>query len=82
MHSRALFINEIVNYIDTPVIKIIKGIRRSGKSELLKLIISNLENCGISKEQIIYINYESIESYKYRDYMFLYNYIKSKVKKK
>ena len=77
MHNRRLYIESIINYIDSPVIKIIKGIRRCGKSELLKLVMKELVHRGIKEQQIIYINYESMASDKYVEYMALYEYIAS-----
>lgn len=49
--------------LDTPEVKIITGVRRSGKTYFLKEIINKLKEEGISSENIIYI---SFESYKYK----------------
>ena len=46
--------------MDKPVIKVITGMRRSGKSMILKLISKELEENGINKENIIFINFESL----------------------
>ena len=45
--------------MDKPVIKVITGMRRSGKSMILKLISKELEENGINKENIIFINFKS-----------------------
>ena len=47
--------------IDKDIIKVITGIRRCGKSYFLNLIIEELKNKGIKDENIILINFESIE---------------------
>ena len=46
---------------DTDVIKIITGMRRSGKSVLMELYIDELLNSGVKKEQIIHINFEDFK---------------------
>ncbi|BEP28213.1 ATP-binding protein [Helicovermis profundi] len=79
MKSRELYINQLIDYIDTPVIKIIKGIRRCGKSYLLKLLSNHLMNKGVFEKQIIKIDFESIQYESYKDYKALYNYVTDKV---
>jgi len=71
--------NQLVKYIDTPVIKIITGIRRCGKSYLLKLLSNFLIEKGIEESQIIKIDFESITYEAYRDYNALYEYVMSKI---
>jgi len=78
MIIRQRYINEIDNYIDNPLIKIIKGVRRSGKTEIIKMIIDELKSRGIEDKRIIYINYESFASLEYLDFISLYKYISSR----
>ena len=80
MQSRELYTQELSKYIDKPIIKVITGIRRSGKSFLLKLLKDKLISQGIRDDQIIYINYESLSYDDYRDYSSLYSYVKNKIK--
>lgn len=75
MIIRQQYLDRIKDYIDNPMIKIISGIRRSGKTEVMKMIISEIKSKGIEDEQIIYINYESFSSRQYRDIEVLYPYI-------
>jgi len=75
MKERTLYTDKISKYIDTEVIKIIIGIRRSGKSFLLKLLNQELRNRGIEKTNIITVNFESMKYIEYRDYKSLYDYI-------
>lgn len=61
MVQRELYMTKIRNLIDLDIIKVITGIRRCGKSYLLNLIIDELIDRGISKDNIILINLDSIE---------------------
>lgn len=72
---RNYYISHIINYLDTPLIKVITGIRRSGKSYLLQLIIERLLKLGINEQQIISINFESLKYASYKSYQKLYDYI-------
>lgn len=78
MIKREQYMELIRDYIDNPMIKIIKGIRRSGKTELLKMIIAELKDRGVEDEQIIYLNYESLSAYEYKDFIRLYKYVESR----
>ena len=66
---------------DTEFIKVITGVRRSGKSTLLLMFKDYLINNGIKEDNIIYINFESAEFDDIKDYKDLYKYIKEKIKK-
>lgn len=72
---------EIRNFIDKPVIKVITGIRRSGKSMILKLISEELYEKGIKKENIIFINFESLIFSELKNFQKLYEYIIEKSQK-
>ena len=61
MVNRELYMDKIRPLIDKDIIKVITGIRRCGKSYFLNLIIEELKNKGIKDENIILINFESIE---------------------
>ncbi|MHC1703441.1 MAG: ATP-binding protein [Tenuifilaceae bacterium] len=79
MINRELYLKKIVEFIDKPLIKIITGIRRSGKSSVLVLITEELRKRGISKEQIIYINFESFAFSNIENSANLYDYICKKI---
>lgn len=66
-------------FIDRPVIKVIAGIRRCGKSVVLQLIKEELERRGVPKERIIYMNFESFEWMDIVDAKSLCLYIKKRV---
>ena len=80
MIKRNLYLEEIKKYMNKPLIKVITGMRRSGKSMILKLIQEELENTGIVKENIIYINFESLIFMDIKDFETLYKYITKKIK--
>jgi len=57
---RPLYLEQIRGFIDKPDVKIITGLRRSGKTELLKMICEEIKS-RVSPEQIIYINFEDLD---------------------
>ena len=75
MIKRDLYLEEIKKYMNKPIIKVITGMRRSGKSMILKLIQEELENVGIIKENIIYMNFESLIYIDIKDFETLYKHI-------
>jgi len=75
MIDRLYYNNQIEKFIDKPMIKVITGIRRSGKSTLLKLIQKDILNRGIKKNQIIYLNFESMINYDIQDSKKLHSHI-------
>ena len=75
MIKRDLYLEEIKKYMNKPIIKVITGMRRSGKSMILKLIQEELEKMGIVKENIIYMNFESLVFIDIKDFEALYKHI-------
>lgn len=61
LKNRKLYLNKLIAFKDTDLIKVITGIRRCGKSSLMKLMIRYLKENGTDHEQIIQMNFESIE---------------------
>ena len=80
MLKRELYLKRIRDFYDSDLVKILVGIRRSGKSVILEQIIEELRNRGIDIEHIIYINFEFIEFEELTDYKKLNKYIKDKIK--
>lgn len=66
MIERPLYLKQIEPFIDKPVIKILVGIRRAGKSSILTQVKDILITNGAREEQIIKINFESLEYSKVR----------------
>lgn len=82
MIRRNIYLNRIVNFLDKPFIKVITGIRRSGKSSLLVLLKEELQNQHISEGQIVSINFESFANTHLQKPDALYQFIKQKVNPK
>ena len=78
MLIREKYLNQLINGKDLNLIKVITGVRRSGKSTLLLQYKDYLVSQNISEEDIIYMNFESAEWYDIKDYKDLYKYIKGK----
>lgn len=60
LKNRDLYLEQLKAFQDTEMIKVITGIRRCGKSSLMKLMAQHLCQSGIANEQIIEINFESM----------------------
>lgn len=75
MIKRELYLKQIRNFIDKPIIKVITGMRRSGKSMILKLISEELLEKGVNPQNIIYINFESLMFDDLTEFKALYRYI-------
>ena len=75
MLKRDEYIKQIVPFIDKDVIKVLTGIRRSGKSVMLKLLMEELKNRGINENQFIYINFENLKYRNLKNYEKLYDFI-------
>ena len=62
MIYRPLYVDRIMPYVDTHFVKILTGVRRCGKSTMLKMIIERLETeRNISSERIVSCRYDSME---------------------
>jgi len=82
LFSRANALKQIEPFIDKPFIKVITGIRRSGKSSILLLLAKHLKEKKILREQIIFINFEDMEYAELNIATKLYKYIKTQMKTK
>lgn len=77
LKSRDVYLKKLIAFMDTEPVKVVTGIRRCGKSSLLKLMVSYLKDRGIAEDQIIEINFES---YDFKDMTAdrLYHYVKDR----
>ena len=80
MVKREKYLSQIRDFYDKDIIKIITGIRRSGKSVLLKQIIEELLQLGIDSNHIIYINFEDVKYANITTFLDLNNYVTSYMK--
>lgn len=79
MLKRDLYLDRIIPFIDKPFIKVITGLRRSGKSALLELIKNHLLKNEVDENNIIYLNFESLANHSYTEIIPLYTFIKEKI---
>ncbi|MHB8073360.1 ATP-binding protein [Desulfosporosinus fructosivorans] len=79
MIKRELYLEQLRPFIDKPLIKVLTGIRRSGKSAILMMLQDELTQRGISGDNIVYINFESMEYSEIDDAKSLYSFVKSKI---
>ena len=73
------YIRQLLGHKDKPIIKVITGVRRCGKSTLLEIYKRLLLKNGITKKQIIFINFDDILNEELLDYKKLYNFVQSKI---
>ena len=59
LKNRDQYLKKLIGFRDTEPVKVITGIRRCGKSSLLKLMIRHLRETGVQEEQIVEMNFES-----------------------
>jgi len=61
MIKRPLYTDKIMAYIGTPFVKILTGVRRCGKSTILKMLMDELKERGIGEKSILHYNFDSLE---------------------
>ena len=75
MVERKIYMDKIKKLQDQQIIKVVTGVRRCGKSTLLRQFQSYLLNTGVEQEQIIAINFEDVENEGLLDYHALHSYV-------
>lgn len=78
MIYRPSYVDKIMAYVDTPFVKILTGVRRCGKSTILKMIMSKLRECGIPESRIVSYCFDSME-YEDMTAKQMYSELKSRV---
>lgn len=78
LQKRDLYLHQMIAFQDTEMIKVITGIRRCGKSSLMKLMIQHLRETGVGDHQIVEMNFESM-SLPDLDARGLYEYVKARI---
>lgn len=79
MVIRERYLSSIRSFYEQDLIKVLFGIRRSGKSVILMQIIDELKNNKVDEDHIIYINFEDFDFEEYTNPKKLNNYIKAKI---
>lgn len=79
MIERTIYLTQLESWKDKQIIKVITGIRRCGKSTLLKQFQKRLLDAGIDDAQIISINFEDMDYEELLDYRKLYQYLKENI---
>ena len=78
LKKRDLYLNKIIAFQNTEPVKVVTGIRRCGKSSLLKLMVLHLKESGITDEQILEMNFES-HAFKNMNSDSFYEYVKQHI---
>ena len=81
MIIRDNYLKRMIDAKDTEFIKVITGVRRSGKSTLLLMFKDYLLNEKVKEENIIHLNFESAKYDDIRNYKDLYKFVADKIKK-
>ncbi len=81
MIKRDNYLNKMISLKDTEFIKVITGVRRSGKSTLMLMFKEYLLNNGVKKENVIHVNFESAMYDDIKNYKDLYLFVKERIKK-
>ena len=79
MILRETYLKQLSDYIDKPFVKVLTGLRRSGKSVLLMMLRDRLLQNGVDGNHIIHLNFESFEVSDLDDGKKLYEYLKAKI---
>lgn len=79
MIKRIEYLEQLLNFRDKQLIKVVTGIRRCGKSTLLELFRDELIKSGVSEQQIIMINFEDADNEYLMDRRVLYSHIKEQL---
>lgn len=78
LKKRDRYLNQLIGFQDTEPVKVITGIRRCGKSSLLKLMVTHLKETGILSEQIVEMNFES-HDFRHMCSDDIYHYVKERI---
>jgi len=79
MILRLQHIENILPYVDAPFVKVLTGVRRSGKSTILKMIVEELKKKGVAPEYILSYNFDSMKHEDIKTAKTLYEEVKSKL---
>ena len=78
LKNRDQYLDQLIAFQDTEPVKVITGVRRCGKSSLMKLMIRHLKEQGIQDSQLVIMNFESM-AYRGLDAAGIYQYVMERV---
>jgi predicted AAA+ superfamily ATPase len=76
-----MYIKKIMPYVDTPFVKVLSGVRRCGKSTILKMIAEELRGRGVPDERILAYNFDSLQHEDIKTAKLLYDTVKGQLSK-
>jgi predicted AAA+ superfamily ATPase len=76
---RTVYLKQLHTYRDNPLFKVITGVRRAGKTMILRLFIRDLLNSGVSEQNIIFFDLETLKYDHVRDYATLHRLVKERL---
>ncbi|KRL14681.1 ATP-binding protein [Schleiferilactobacillus perolens] len=79
--NRPTYLNQLIKLRDTDLVKVITGVRRSGKSVLLMLYRNWLQQNGVADDQIVYVNFEDFDMELVRTEQQLHQLFEQKLKR-
>ena len=79
MILRPQYIDKIMPYVDTPFVKVLSGVRRCGKSTILKMIIEELKKRGVPSEHILAYTFDSLQHDDLKTAKKLYDEVKDRL---
>jgi len=79
MIIRKLYLDRLLAFVRQPIIKVITGMRRAGKSTLLTMLAEQLLQDGVRQEQVIRMNFESMMFDDVHDYRQLYRRVQEEI---
>ncbi|MBP3476360.1 MAG: ATP-binding protein [Lachnospiraceae bacterium] len=80
MIKREIYLDRIRPFYESEMVKVITGIRRCGKSTIMRQIIDEIRDNGIGADHIVYINFEDYKYRKISNADALYEYIEARIK--
>ena len=79
MVIRTQYLERLRPFYDSELVKVITGIRRCGKSTILRQVIAEIKENGIDDSHIVYINFEDYKYHKLTDADAFYEYVEQKI---
>lgn len=79
MIQRKNYLEKILVYKDTPFVKVLTGIRRSGKSTIMKMLMEEFKNQGVPASSILHYNFDSLEHDDIKSSKALYTHLKERI---